>query len=597
MKFLSKGLESSRLMILNTYYDEGTRDYTTPDDVLDIIYKDMDTGKKYVETIHSPKFEVYIAKPEFRNYSHIPDFFKVDRCDKYTISYKQRFKEIGDILGCSPKEAKFSPYVFQADMDIEHFYYMQFFIEYMNEDTKTLSKAYSDIESDIINVTGFADPGEAPINCISYLDESSLNMYTFVCVQDNVPHVDPSHKMYAYYEKLRERFKSMTTDFINRLSEFIKECNETFDPLYGHIEYNVFVFEDEMSMLTAYWDVVNRCDNDYLLFWNAPYDVSNLCERPKVYGKDPNSIISSPEFGKREVVWKEDRNHNVHKRKHIFNTFTKVTIMDQMVNYGGIRSARGKIPSFKLNAIAKTEIKDEKYDYSEYGNIRMFPYMNFWKFILYNIKDVLLQYGIENETHDMDAIYETIHIDCVKPPEVFTSTIVVGNSLRLYAFLETDNVMGSNRNKLYAVKQTEEEKKQAKKDKFAGAWVMNPAHCTSTGFMLLGQLNKYIHEHCIDMDITAEYPSYMRVANCSNETMVGKVFLEHPEEIELEKYSNMYTVDSDDEILWDKTNIVNNLMIEGLTEDNPTEFGRVFFGLPTFTEIATHLEDHKDDFL
>lgn len=597
MKFLSKALDTSNITILNTFYDPGTRDFSTPDDVLDIVYKDMDTGKKYVETIHNPKYQVWITKPEYRTYDTILNFFDKKKCDCYTITYKERFKEIGNILGCSPKEAKYSPYVFQADMDIEHFYYNQFFLEYYNDNPKTLSKGYSDIENDIILINGFADPGEAPINCISYMDEDSRTMYTFVCIQDNIPHVDPDDKKYAVYEKLRSKFSTMTKDFVNRVDEFVEECKKDFTDSYGEIDYNVLIFEDELSMLTAYWEVVRRCENDYLLFWNAPYDISNLCERPKVLGKDPADIISDNEFGKREVYWKEDRNVEAHKRKHIFNLFTKFTVMDQMVNYAGIRSARGKIPSLKLNAIGKTELEDEKLDYSEYGNIRFFPYENFWKFVKYNIKDVLLQFGIENKTHDMDAVYETIHIDCVTPKEAFTSTAVIQNSLRLYAYLEEGQVMGSNRNKLFRVKQTEEEIAQAKKDKFAGAWVMSPAHCSPTGYKLLGVLNKYIHIHCIDMDITAEYPSGIRVTNLSNETMVGKVFLDHPEDFTPKMYSNMYIVDSDDEISYKKTNIADNLMMEALTEDNPTEFGRVYFGLPTFTEIAQHIEKNKDQFI
>lgn len=598
MKFLSGALDSSNLMILNTYYDKGTDDFSTPDDVLDIVYKDMDTGKKYVETIHSPRIEVYVVKPEYRTFTYMRNFIDYSKCDKLTVPYKTRFAEVAKVLNCTPKEAQYSPYLFQGDMDIEHFYLMQFFIEYNNDQVKKLSLAYSDIENDIINVKGFADPGEAPINAISYLDASTRNMYTFVCVQDNVPHVDPSHKKYDFYEKLRTRFKKQTDDFVQRLEEFIAECNNDFDASYGHIDYNVLVFEDEESMLYAYWDVVDKCDNDYIEFWNAPYDVSNLCERPvKAFGIDPNDMISSKEFGKRQVFWKEDKNANAHKRKHIFNTFTRATILDQMVIYAGIRSGRGKLPSLKLNAIAKNELKDEKLDYSEYGNIRMFPYYDFWKFIKYNIKDVLLQFGIDNKVHDTDAIYATIHIDCVKPSEVFTSTLVVGNSLRLFAFIEKGNVMGSNKNKLFKVKKTAEQIKQEKKDKFAGAWVMHPKHCSSTGFKLLGQLNKYIHDHAIDFDITSEYPSGMQVMNSCNETLVGKVFLVHPEDIELTFYENMYLVDPDDEVGYKKTADVSNLMMEGISEDDPVTFGRTFFKLPGFTDIAEYVEDNIDSFL
>jgi hypothetical protein len=511
MRFLPKTLDGSNLMLLNTYYDQGTPDNNTPDDVLDIIYKDMDTGKKYVETIRNPKIEIYIVKPEYRTFEYMRNFNALEECTKYTMPYKSRFKHIAEILGCTPQEAKYSVYASQSDMNIEHFYMMQFLKEYGNTLPKKLSLAFSDIESDIINCEGFPEPGEAPINAISYYDESTKNMYTLVCIQDNVPKVDKEHRKYEYYEKLRSRFKRMTDDFVNRIDEFVEECNRTFDETYGHIHYNVLVFEDELSMLQTYWAIVDKCDDDYMLFWNAPYDVSNLIERLKYLGYNPNQVIQSKDFApNRELSWKEDHNAMVHKRKHSFKTFTRVTILDQMVNYAGIRAGRGKLPSTKLNAIAKNELNDEKLDYSEYGNIKMFPYHDFWKFILYNIKDSLLQVGIERKTRDMDSIYTTIYLDCVKTSEVFTSTVVVANSLRYFALYEKGYAMGSNINKLYKVQKTDEQISDAKEDKFAGAFVMNPAHCSSTGFMLLAQLNKYIHDHCIDFDIASELSIYPR---------------------------------------------------------------------------------------
>ena len=117
---------------------------------------------------------------------------------------------------------------------------------------------------------------------------------------------------------------------------------------------------------------------------------------------------------------------------------------------------------------------------------------------------VLLQVGIERKTRDASYIYMVITSNCLKTSEVFTSTSVVANSLRLFAMKEDHMAMGSNKNKLFRVEKTEEQKKQDKKDKFAGAFVLNPAHCTSTGFELLGQENSKIHEHGIDMDITSE---------------------------------------------------------------------------------------------
>lgn len=388
MKFLPRALDDSKLMMLRTYYKPGSSNFNAADDILDFVYKDIETGKIYIESIPNPKFEVWITKPEYRNYDHYPAFMKKEKCDRYLVPYKQRYSAVGRILGCSPKEAKYSKYVFQLDMDIEHFYMMNFFKEYgYKVDTKPLSIGFSDIESDIINCEGFAKPGEAPTNAISYFDENTKEMFTFVCVQDNLPHLPTNHPDYEKIESLRASFKEQTEYFMDHLDAFKEECKQKFEEEYGEIEYNILVFADELSMYRAYWKILDIHQNDFLFFWNAPYDISNLIERPKTLGADPSDIIVCPEFGHRIPVWHQDNNYMVHKRKHILDTYTKVTPMDQMVNYAGIRSGKGKLPSVKLNAIAKSELKDEKLDYSEYGNIKMFCYENFWLFILYNIKD------------------------------------------------------------------------------------------------------------------------------------------------------------------------------------------------------------------
>lgn len=372
-------------------------------------------------------------------------------------------------------------------------------------ENKPITKAYSDIEADSIQIEHFPSPGEVPINAISYFCEETDTMYTFVCTQDNVPHVDPSDKKYEYWEKLRKRFKEQTDHFINHLEEFKEECVRDFEDSYGKIDYRIMIFADEMEMMRAYWALVHLLEDNFVFFWNAPFDISNLVERPKELGFDPSSFIPCEKFqNKRRVYWHEDKNPQAHKRKHIFDLYTKSVFGDQMVYYSGIRSGKGKLPSVKLTKIAKNELNDEKLDYSEYGNIKMFPYYNFWLFIKYNIKDVLLQVGIDRKVKDSEYVYLLMSTTCIKPNEVFTTTTFDGNDLRLFVDMKFDVVMGQNKNKLFRVKRTQEEIKQAKRDKFAGAYVLDPAHITTTGYILLGALNNCIHSHVIDQDVTSE---------------------------------------------------------------------------------------------
>jgi hypothetical protein len=79
--------------------------------------------------------------------------------------------------------------------------------------------------------------------------------------------------------------------------------------------------------------------------------------------------------------------------------------------------------------------------------------------------------------------------------------------------------------------------------------------------------------------------------------MVGKVFLVDPDNIDIPMYDNMYVIDGDDQVIYNKTTDKSNLMMEGLSENNPTAFGQTFFKLPSFTAIANHIEDNLDDFM
>ena len=64
MKFLDRKYEGRQLIPLNIVsyepFELGNRD------AISITFKDVSTGKKYVEFIEKPKYEVYVLKPEYR---------------------------------------------------------------------------------------------------------------------------------------------------------------------------------------------------------------------------------------------------------------------------------------------------------------------------------------------------------------------------------------------------------------------------------------------------------------------------------------------------------------------------------------------------
>lgn len=205
-----------------------------------------------------------------------------------------------------------------------------------------------------------------------------------------------------------------------------------------------------------------------------------------------------------------------------------------MVIYAGIRSGRGELASTKLNYVAQIELNDEKLDYSEDADIKTLFYRNLYKFIEYNLKDVLLQWSIETKTMDIQTIYSRLYDLFVTPSQSFTTTKVVLHALYAYA-LGKGFILGQNRNKnhknlilpkygerfanvtedttedeyfdlAFAEEEVNEESEDGtvKREKYAGAFVMNPLYINPTGVKIRNKPSKFIHDHVVDLDVTSE---------------------------------------------------------------------------------------------
>lgn len=650
MKFLNPAVAGGNIMPLNIYYERST-DYKTNDDTLLLIYKDMDTGKKYVESIVNPVYEVWITKEEYRDYNYMKDWIERDKCYPVKVHYRTRNAELGKVLGIPSETVKYSPYIFGYDIRIEHFYMIQFLLEYGNSIPKKLSISFLDIENDIVQVEGFPVPGEAPINMVTVMDIDSMTSYSFILRKDNLPNVSPTHRDYEKLEGIRNDFYRQFDEFEQTLPQFIQELHETNDESYGVLDYKFLIFEDEMDLLRSLWEVIRALDNDFLEIWNEPYDMQHMIERPKVFGVDPDEIIPNIEFARRQIEFVEDRNPLAHKRKHVCKTYTTVVITDDMKNYAGVRSARGKIPSLKLNAIARRELGEGKIDYSEEGSIKWLFYRNLKKFIAYNIRDVALQVGIEMKTRDTSNVYQTMYTNGVLVDEVFTSTINLTNSIRLFGWKYKEGyVFGSNRSKTFKLKGNEfikivdkyiqdnygvvgalrpemaddeeerdledmlldenayfamfeddveddeemSETKRKKKDKYTGAFVMHPDHQQSTGFEMYGAAMKYIHEHVVDQDITSEYPTAIMIMNACNEALVGKVFFPIPDEIKVEMYP-MFNFKGNERA--DYKLELGTFVMETYTTGDVFNMASTAFQLPTPSEVMDGIANDLSRFV
>lgn len=538
MKFLPPEMVTPSIIPLNFIYDRGA-DYGQ--DTLTIIFKDNDSGMKSSYTIKQPVIEAYFVKPEYRTFdndlSH--HWYPIEKCYKKVVPYASRFYEAAKELGLENSEqAKLNPYVYGLDIEVENFYLIQFIKEYPCHEVKNINCGYFDIENDIIRIDHFPEYGETPINAVTYIDGNTKTAYTLILAKSDIPVVSEKHPKYAEYEDLRERWTDQIKDIKSHIPEFIQYLHSKYDENYPGFEFYLAFFDDEIQLIQAFWDIVKTCNNDFVYAWNLPYDAQNMMNRPGILGYNVNDIIPDEKITKDDpnssVLFVEDKNAKVAKRKHQCVTWTLPTFLDQMVIYAGIRSGRGELASTKLNYIAEIELKDEKLDYSEDADIKTLFYRNLKKFIEYNLKDVLLQWGIETKTMDIQTIYSRMYDLFVTPSQSFTTTKVVLHALYSYA-LGKGFILGHNRNKnhknlvlpkygeifsnvtddtseeeyfndVFGIddESTDEESEDGtvKREKYAGAFVMNPLYINPTGVMIRGKPSKFVHDHVVDLNIS-----------------------------------------------------------------------------------------------
>jgi hypothetical protein len=236
-------------------------------------------------------------------------------------------------------------------------------------------------------------------------------------------------------------------------------------------------------------------------------------------------------------------------------------------------------------------------------------------FILYNIKDVLLLMGIENKIHPMDVIYSRMYQMFVFPQEAFTTTKVVWHSLIKFMY-DNGYVTGTNRNKGkkhknmidYSAVLGDQLASQMNFDlegqdftvepdfsdtsdddvdeKYDGAFVLNTLHMKPTSVKIMGTPAKYVHDNVADEDISSEYPSAINTCNISNETLVAKVFLENPDEVDIPIPKGfVFRGDDKEKYKMDK----GNYLLETYTEGDIFNFANLWLGLPSPDKVLSEI--------
>ena len=491
-------IDTSNLLLMNVLYHRGTAE-TKWRDAVSVVLKDVRTGEKKLVQINDPEMLMYTVKKEYQNFKYTPAYMKLDKCDVKRIKYRNVINEISEFGGDLTKNFKKQcrdlgngkavrnlhkyPYVLGTDVNYVDYFRCEWALHYHNKNIeKKLSMAYLDIEVDAIDIPGFPSAGCCPINAVSLVDPDESTVYVFL---------------------LRtKKNKEQIDEFEKNIKSFKDECRKSFDESYGELDYRFFMYdqEDEIKMIQQIFALINKRKYDFLLIWNMAFDIPFFIERIKELGYDPADIMCSPDFEHKDCYYHKDNFHYDFKTRNDYFVISSYTVfLDQMMQYIKIRKQKSELKSVKLNAIAQKELNDEKLDYSDEANIKTFPYVNYPKFVLYNIKDTLLLYGIEKRTHDIDNIFDRCMTNGTKYQSLFSQTILLKNRAYISYFTQ-GYIIGNNRNVDYSKDRFADDDEEEDEDKYAGAIVGDPVLNGYVGATIFGKNSKWVFNKVVDMD-------------------------------------------------------------------------------------------------
>lgn len=521
-------------------------------DYLYVIYKDLDTGKKKLQVTPEPLIDIYFEKPEIRNHLHNKNYERIENLEKRTVKYKDIIYEIVKDMGdegrqrlqnylttgnySAIKEFLIYPYVYGADYDVRAWYRYKWLTTMDNDEPKILTKGCLDIEVDTLEANGMPNPIFNPIDLITLIDMNTNQSYTFAligvdCKEKDMTRMDSVQKEREL--KRREMYNHRLEEqdyWSNNIDELKEKAHEYFDEKYPGMEYNFYFYHDERKMLTHLFQLINKLKLDFIQIWNIGFDMSYIKERLEALGLDPKEVMCHHDFPVKECWFKKDTINFQVKNKSDYMHLSSYTIFtDQMRNYAAIRKGGQELRSYKLDSVGEKEVKDKKLDYSDEGNIKTLSYINYLLYILYNIKDVLLQKGIEEVTSDLDTYYLTSYKNMTPYESEFKQTIKLRNvqykSFMKQGLVPGENVNGFKFNYNTDIKEDDDEDEEDNDGKFEGALVGNPLLIDNFGKKMYGKHTNSVFEYSIDMDMSRFYPSCIAAMNIDPSCLIFKVIV------------------------------------------------------------------------
>lgn len=550
-----------------------------------------------------PIMEIWFLKPENRTNQYQIAQVKMDLCYPFYCKPSQVARVIAQEIGGEwaewyetykdqmrqheiTKHMCECPWVFSADFGPTVSFRLRWINQYgPKADLSKVTESYLDIEVDsidrIVDLRNINDSPN-PINAISLILPHVKICTLFVLGPR------PKHKIDKKFWELLEKQEKEYQWLLTHMDEFKRMIRED-DPDNAvylkdfDIRVHVFDYDDEIKMIKTCFDYINKYRPMFVESWNAKFDHPRMWHRCEYLGYDAKSIIIPKDFKTDQLFYQEDQSGNFQMKnsRDWFHSSTYSQYICQMRLYAAIRKSQTEKRSYSLNYIGGQTCGINKLTDSKSGSFRLFPYTDFIKFLLYNIRDTVVQYAIGLATRDCPTLVGRSYKYATPYSKCFQETHIVRNTRQYYY----QKYSGETQACALLVDPDID-------TAFKGAFVAPPEKNAPTGLVLNGKRHNNIIYGSLDADAAAYYPSQKMGLNMDPMTLLFKCIVNN------NVFQNGQCVNRslNQEYIWYDTKNrphkedLTGPMINAYKNKNTCSLMHNWFDLPTIPEYFEYLD-------
>lgn len=546
----------------------------------EIVEYEDGTTEPRLQVFKSPKMTFWLTQPSFQDHPDKKEFEDLKRLDPYTVSYKNRDKEIYALLNngfipnyLTPKQRRSvyqSPYVYGANISIEARIGLNYKknLEKANKIPQVPTTGFFDIEMSLLK----SSHGKLPLMVFT-----AENKVFLACKKSFM--VEPRGD--SFVDITLEDIEKAAHEIIDPLvTSIVEEHGDDLEEIKHKLpfQYEFFAGETEVDMIRWIWSKMHETKVSFIGVWNIGFDLPQIIKVLEEEGIPLKEIFAHPDMleqGYGYANWREDKRDVAHftQKWHWLTTSSHYQFIDSMSLYSYIRTVDGKETSYGLDDILKKfnlggklkiDLGEDLDGLQTEDWHRAMLSKYFTAYALYAMWDGMGLQMLEWLNGDLTTMLQTCDATPVKN---FPNQTIVATTVLFEDWLKEGFVLGTGMDV------------RAERDDellTAGGAVLVPQNLVAKGIRLFQEWPNHhtnIHVWCSDVDFTAMYPVNTLAMNISKQTKIATMFSVTGDHV-TKKYSPQESVE-----------MLSSYLIT--PSANGVELGTEFFGLPGFSEIKS----------